>query len=150
MEILGLLQALPEDVSVKACYLVGFFKNDLGWDALNELFLEPFEFKKIAQKSREFYFIHSDNDPYCPLSHAKYLHSELGGDLIVLPGQKHFSITAGGEEYRQFPYLLTLILGNAVDVLLEEQTRPHADIDIIIQKKDVIPLKDYLLKQELS
>lgn len=162
--ILGLLQALPEGTTVKACYLVGSFKNDLRWDALKDLFVEPFDFEKIKNKSQTWYFIHSDNDPYCPLEHAQYLHKKIGGDLIILPGQKHFSVGSFGESYRQFPYLLHHIVGDAmdaqsvedlvqafnrkvielwidggwgVDALLEKQTRPHSDLDIAIQEKDV-------------
>jgi len=48
--IFGLLQVLPDEVQVDTCYLVGAFKDDLGWDPLKSL-----------------------NDPYCPLDHAKYL-----------------------------------------------------------------------------
>jgi lincosamide nucleotidyltransferase A/C/D/E len=162
--ILGLLQALPEDTTVKACYLVGSFKNDLEWDALKDLFIEPFDFEKIKNKSRTWYFIHSDNDPYCPLEHAEYLYGKIGGDLIILPGQKHFSVGTFGESYRQFPYLLRHIIGDAmdkqsvedlvqefnrrdiklwidggwgVDALLEKQTRPHGDLDIAIREKDI-------------
>lgn len=169
--ILGLLEALPDAVSVGACYLVGSFKNDLGWDSLKELFIKPFDFGKIRQKSRLWYFIHSDNDPHCPLAHAEYLHDHIGGDLIVLPGQKHFSVGTAGEKYRRFPYLRNLVIGDTVtsedviqlystmeeqkislwvdggwgvDALLEKQTRPHGDIDIVIQKKDVEGLVSYL------
>lgn len=171
VSIFGLLQVLPKDIKVKSCYLVGSFKNDLGWDVLDGLFEESFDFKKIKQKTKEFHFIHSDNDPYCPLDHAEYLCEQVSGELIILPGQKHFSVGTYGEKYMQFPYLLTLILGNAinqkyleefykktqelgikiwldggwaVDALLEEQTRAHADIDIVIQKKDVYKLKKHL------
>lgn len=169
--ILGLLEALPENTTVQACYLVGSFKDDLGWDSLKQLFLKPFDFAKIASKSRLWYFLHSDNDPYCPLEHAQYLHQKIGGDLIVLPGQKHFNIGTFGEQYREFPYLYHLIVGDsmaaddvlslytemeqkgirlwldggwAVDALLEKQTRPHGDIDIVIQKKDLITMVEYL------
>lgn len=107
--ILGLLQALSQDIVVRASYLVGAFKDDLGWDQLKELFSHPFEFEEIKTRSSLWYFLHSDNDPYCPLEHAEYLHQQIGGDLIVLPGQKHFSIGTYGEQYRQFTYLLKLI-----------------------------------------
>src|SRR5882724_6299930 len=49
--ILGLLESLPENKKVKACYLVGAFKNDLEWDALSDLFLKPFDFSKIKKKA---------------------------------------------------------------------------------------------------
>lgn len=89
--ILGLLQALPENIVVNKCFLVGSFKDDLGWESLKELFLKPFDFEKIKKQAKEFIFIHSDNDPYCPLEHAKYLAGTVGGKLILIPGAGHFS-----------------------------------------------------------
>ncbi len=107
--ILGLLEALPMGKRVDVCYLVGSFRNDLKWDALKELFLQPFDFANIKTKARKFIFIHSDNDPYCPLDHAQYLSEELDGELLVKEGQQHFSIGTAGEKYAQFPFLLETI-----------------------------------------
>lgn len=109
--ILGLLQHLPEDTKVGDCYLVGAFKNDLGWDSLSELFIGPFDFGLIKKKASSFTFIHSDNDPYCPLDHAKYLAEKLSGELIIRQGQGHFSTTTN-PEYAQFPFLQDLILSS--------------------------------------
>lgn len=107
--ILGLLQALPEGIIVDTCYLVGSFKNNLDWDALTELFIEPFDFDAIKKKAKKFVLIHSDNDPYCPLEHAEFLSEKLAAELVVIKGQKHFSVGSFGETYRQFPFLLELI-----------------------------------------
>lgn len=107
--MLGLLQSLPKGRKVGTCYLVGSFRNNLDWDALDDLFLEPFDFDLIKTKARKFVFIHSDNDPYCPLEHAQYLSEKLRGKLIVKPGQFHFSIGTAGEKYKEFPLLLRLI-----------------------------------------
>lgn len=107
--ILGLLQNLPANQKVKACYLVGSFKDNLGRSDLADLFITPFDFKNIKTKSKSWWFIHSDDDPYCPLAHAKYLHNQLGGELVVISGQKHFSVGTAGEKYREFPRLLELI-----------------------------------------
>lgn len=175
--ILGLLQSLPPEQMVYACYLVGSFKDDLGWDSLSDLFRQPLDFLAIAAHSRLWYFLHSDNDPYCPLDHARFLHSKIGGDLIVLPGQKHFSVGTFGQEYRQFPYLYHLIAGDAmtaetvvdvyremqkqgvqlwidggwgVDALLGQQTRPHGDLDVEVQKKDLAKFDSYLRSQGYS
>lgn len=106
--ILGLLQHLPEGVKVGNCYLVGAFKNDLGWDALKELFAEPLDFGVIKSKAKNFTFIHSDNDPYCPLEHAEFLSTQLNGELIIKEGQGHFS-TGNNPEYTTFSFLLDLI-----------------------------------------
>lgn len=91
VEILGLLQSLSENTVVNKCILVGSFKDDLGWNSLKELFLTPFNFEKIKKHANEFIFIHSDNDPYCPLEHAEYLSQKVGGKLILIKGQGHFS-----------------------------------------------------------
>ena len=107
--IFGLLQVLPDSVKVDTCYLVGAFKDNLNWDSLSGLFEEPFNFAKIKNKAKRFVFIHSDNDPYCPLEHAEYLAKELDGELVIKEGQKHFSVGTFGEEYRKFPFLLELI-----------------------------------------
>ncbi len=108
--ILGLLQHLPENTKVETCVLVGAFKNDLGWKSLQELFLEDFDFDKIKSKAKKFIFIHSDNDPHCPLEHAQYLSEKLGAELIIKKGQGHFS-TSQNPEYTKFPFLLELLSG---------------------------------------
>jgi predicted alpha/beta hydrolase family esterase len=110
--ILGLLQALPDDTKIDTCYLVGSFKDDLGWDSLSDLFTTPFDFEQIKKKAQRFVFIHSDNDPYCPLEHAQFLATKIDGKLIIKEGQKHFSVGTFGEEYKKFPFLLELINSN--------------------------------------
>lgn len=109
--ILGLLQNLPVKTRITSSYLVGSFRDDLGWDSLQELFLEPFDFPTIKARCNHFIFIHSDNDPHCPLAGAQYLYEQLGGELIILPGQGHFN-TAISQKYRAFPKLLDII-GNS-------------------------------------
>ncbi len=107
--ILGLLEHLPKETVVDACILVSAFKDDLGWEALNELFLKPLNFEKIKKHAKRFIFIHSDNDPYVPVEHAQYLSQQLGGKLLVLSGQKHFSISTSGPQYNEFPFLLDIL-----------------------------------------
>ncbi len=109
MAILEILQALPDNVTVDTCILVGAFKDDLGWDSLEEIFLDPFDFEKIKKHARKIIFVHSDDDPHCPLEGAKYLQEKLGAELVMVPGQKHFSVRTYGEKYRQFPLLLELL-----------------------------------------
>lgn len=106
--VLGLLQQLPELTCVSKALMVGAFKDDLGWNTLDELFDQPLDFPVIKPKASQFTFIHSDNDPYCPLTHAKYLSVMLGGELIVRPGEGHFN-TELSSTYTQLPFILDLI-----------------------------------------
>jgi predicted alpha/beta hydrolase family esterase len=96
------------DAKINAVFLVSAFKDWLGWESLNDLFVPPLDFQKIRGKAEHFIFIHSDNDPYCPLEHPKYLSEQVGGELIIKPGQGHFN-TEMGNQYRQFPELLEII-----------------------------------------
>ncbi|MBV9349591.1 MAG: alpha/beta hydrolase [Patescibacteria group bacterium] len=137
--ILKLLETLPENVDT--AILVGAFKDSRAWFKvlfgkpvtleelrirvnagrelmknhihinLRKLFAKPFKFEKIKKRARKIIFIHSDDDPFCPLSGAKYLARKVGGELIVLPGQKHFSVSTAGKEYIRFPFLLELLDG---------------------------------------
>lgn len=106
---LGLLQSLMPGTVVKKCILVGSFKDDLGWPNLKGLFETPLDFEEIKTHCPHFLFIHSDDDPYCPLDHAQYLSTELGGTLKVIPGQKHFSKETD-VSYVTFPLLKETLL----------------------------------------
>jgi predicted alpha/beta hydrolase family esterase len=106
--ILNLLQELKDDTEIKAAFLVGAFKSPLDVSARSELFPKPFDFAKIKSRCHKFVFIHSDNDPYCPLSDAEFLSEKLGGRLVVEKGQGHFNLDTG-PQYKEFPLLLDLI-----------------------------------------
>ena len=106
---LGLLQFLPVGLQIKKEILVSAFKDDLGIADLKELFVRPFNFEKIKNHCKRFVLICSDNDPYIPLTHGQLLRDQLNGELVVLDGQKHFSIETMGEAYLKFPQILEYI-----------------------------------------
>ena len=106
--ILGLLEALPEGTVIDTAVLVGAFRGHLDREELSGMD-KPFDFTKIKRSAKRIVLIHSDNDPYCPLEHAEYLANELGAELILEKGQAHFSVGTAGEQYRQFPLLLSIL-----------------------------------------
>jgi predicted alpha/beta hydrolase family esterase len=114
--ILGLLQALPKDSTIKAAYLVAGFKDNLRWvdkkgkHVLGGLFEDDYDWTAIKKKAGKFILIQSDNDPYVPMSHGSYLSIKLDGALTINPKQKHFSIETKGDEYKEFPFLLEMIM----------------------------------------
>lgn len=113
VEVLGLLDSLPDNIVLKKAILVAGFTTDLNYDAVREMFVTPFDYRKIKKKAEKFIFFHSDNDPYVPLWHGEKLRDELGGELIILKGQAHFSTTTyPGDKYLEFPELLEKILWN--------------------------------------
>lgn len=106
--ILGLIEALPDRVQINTAILVGAFTGHLDREELKGMD-KPFDFEKLRTRAKRFVLVHSDNDRYCPLAHAEFLAEKLGGELIVKPGQDHFSVGTAGEQYREFPLLLEIL-----------------------------------------
>lgn len=110
--ILGLLQAMPKNTKINTAILAGAFTERLSespsWGMLRELFEKPFDYELIKQKSGKFIFIHSKDDPYCPLEQAEELNEKLNGEIIIFDGMKHFSLGTD-PRFDKFPELLEII-----------------------------------------
>lgn len=106
VEALSLLEYVENPI--KSAFMVSAFKDSLGWEALEDLFITPLNFEKIKDKAENFIFVHSDNDPYCPIDHAEFLAEQVDGELFIKSGQGHFN-TELGSQYEKFPELLELI-----------------------------------------
>lgn len=113
VEIFSLLQHLPEAVTIGDVYLVSAFKDNLDWDALDGLFIKPYDYELIKTKARSITLIHSDNDPYVPSDHARYLAEKLDARVLVVAGQGHFNLEQS-EKYREFPLLAQIIETNRI------------------------------------
>lgn len=113
VEILPLLQSLPQKTIAKTAILVGSFTKELSenrdWKELAGLFSEPFNFDLIKSKAQQFIFVHSDDDPICPIEQAKDLHNQMGGEFIIIPNAQHFSVSRSGSRFTKFPELLEII-----------------------------------------
>jgi predicted alpha/beta hydrolase family esterase len=109
--LLGLLQALSEGIKIDTAILVGSFRDPLGREDLKGLFEESFDFSKIHTRARRFVFLHSDDDPFCPLEGARYLSEHVGGELIIIHGAKHFSLGTGGSQFKELPQILKILDG---------------------------------------
>jgi len=111
--ILRILEKLPDGTKInKAILVAGVI--ELGtkpefFQYKRSLVENPFDWEKIKNSAKEFYFICSDNDPYqCGEDQGKIMQEHLGGELIVKPGEAHFNLEKG-EQYRQFPLILELL-----------------------------------------
>ena len=111
--ILRILENLPPETKLNKAILVGGVV-ELGtkpqyFQYKKSLVENPFNWQKIKESAQEFYFIHSDNDPYeCGEEQGKIMHKHLGGKLIIKPGEGHFNLERS-EGYKQFPFILELI-----------------------------------------
>lgn len=96
---------------VKLALMVSAWAKDVpnGYDEDTEQFknlfpTDGFDFELIRQKADKIEFLHSKNDPYCPLEDAKYLAHELKADLTILDHGVHL-----GSEYKKLPEVWKLI-----------------------------------------
>ena len=55
----------------------------------------------IKSKANHLLFIHSDNDPYCPLEQAEWLAKQTSSQIIVVSGGDHLNYKAGFSELPQ-------------------------------------------------
>lgn len=107
---LGILNELPpNEVIDKAILISSFIKPAPGFAGHRELFLTPFDYKKIKTKAKQFILFHSDNDPYVPLEQAETLSQWVKGELIVVKGAGHFNLESN-PPYKTFHQLLEKIL----------------------------------------
>lgn len=84
---LSLLEVLPSELQISTAVMVGVYRPE----KQNYSSPEPISIDKLKGKSKRMVFIHSDNDPFCPLEDAQYFAYELDAALHILPGEDHFS-----------------------------------------------------------
>ena len=109
--ILRYLESLEKDQKIGgAVFLAGFVH--LGGEAyeseddplIAKPWLEtPLNWKKIKSHANKFSAVFSDNDPFVPLSDSEIFKKELGAEISVVHGWKHFS---GSEGIKELPIVL--------------------------------------------
>lgn len=103
---LHILQNLEETIA--GAILVGAFNYPLDREDLTELFIEPLDFGAIKANASKILFLHSDDDPNCPLEGAQDLAKRTNAKIVVLPGLKHFSYR-DDPRFLELPEILPLI-----------------------------------------
>lgn len=111
--ILRILETLADSITIKQVILVAGPIDKGGmpkfWQYKEDLTKQTFNWEKIKNSSNNFVFIASDNDPYdCGERHSKFMHKQIGGELIIKSGEGHFNLEVG-DYYQQFPLVLDLI-----------------------------------------
>jgi predicted alpha/beta hydrolase family esterase len=108
VEVLALLEALPDGVKVNTAIMVSVFEGDLGWEDLKDLGGLKFDYEKIHSRAEQFIVIHSDDDPHCPPEGAKRIAAKLGAEFKLFHGMKHFSEHTD-HRFTKFPELIEII-----------------------------------------
>lgn len=106
--VLAQIYPVKQTISVGAFKDLSYLHDALDWHANDRFFDITFDFDAIKRNTNSRLFIHSDNDPYCPLEQAEYLARQVDGKLVVLSGQGHFN-TESDPKYKAFPAILDLI-----------------------------------------
>lgn len=111
--VVRVLERIPLGIKINAAIMVAAFaergtKQEY-FHYKDGLLEKPFAWGKIKNTAKHFYFIASNNDQYeCGAKQGKIFCDHLGGELIIKPGEGHFSLESN-PSYHEFPFLLTLI-----------------------------------------
>lgn len=112
---LGILQTLPDSVTIKRTILVcGFIDPNLTPELhtyiprsdYDKLFPKKWDWEKIRRTSNDFIIFFSPSDPFVQPRHADIMKEKLDGRFIIIPDALHFSVTSGGGRFREFPELV--------------------------------------------
>ena len=104
--ILRYLEILEKGQEIGGAVLVAGFTDSLNTKELGSFFEKPIRWYDIKSHCRQFTAIHSDNDPWVPLSHADTFKEKLNAEVIVRSGMKHFSEDDNVEESFKLPAAL--------------------------------------------
>lgn len=105
----GLILSILENISVqvKQAILVSSYAQPLKASPGAPDSGAEFDWSRIKDKSKQFTFINSDNDPWkCDDSQGRIMLEHLGGVLIIPHGQGHMGSTTFNQPYKEFPLLL--------------------------------------------
>ena len=105
--ILRYLESLKRDQKVGGVVFVGGYVSHLGYEELGSFFRTFVDWEKIKQHCGRFVAIHSDNDPYVSLHYGDLFKENLGAEVIVKHGMKHFS---GDDGIKELPDALEAVL----------------------------------------
>ncbi|MCA9301289.1 alpha/beta hydrolase [Candidatus Saccharibacteria bacterium] len=103
---LSLLEALQQDKKIDTAVMVGVYRPE------NHSYSskEPIDVNKVKGKAKRMVFVHSDNDPYCPLEGAEYFAKTLNAELVVIPNNDHFSYELN-PKHSKLPELIDILTG---------------------------------------
>ena len=105
--ILRYLETLKKGQEIGGLVMVAGFTSDLGYEELTSFFKKPINWDKIKSHCNKFVAIRSDDDPYVSLHYGDFFKENLGAELIMEYGKKHFSEDEGITE---LPIALDVIL----------------------------------------
>lgn len=85
--------------------------TDMDYEQFKDLFPPGgFDFELIKQKADNLAFLHSADDPYCPLAQAEFLADNLNAPLTVIQNGGHL-----GESFTEFPQLWETVGGSLAE-----------------------------------
>lgn len=90
--ILRYLETLEDKQNIGgAVFVAGFAKKPIFEGDMSSFLNRPINWQKIKSHCPKFIAIHSDNDPYVPLSYADDFNNNLAAKIIIEHNMLHFS-----------------------------------------------------------
>ncbi|KJV92367.1 RBBP9/YdeN family alpha/beta hydrolase [Rickettsia bellii] len=100
---------LTEQYPILGSVLVGAYHTDLDMEKekLSGYFSRPWNWEKIRSNQKYISLFASEDDPWIPIDHARYLHKHLNCEYHEYKNQGHFG---GDYTKKEFPELTLSIL----------------------------------------
>jgi predicted alpha/beta hydrolase family esterase len=95
MAIMRYAESLVESQKIGGILLVAGFSHSIGIPYLEDFFSTPLDYGRVRDSVMKKTFIHSDNDPFVPMSEGELLKNMLGGSLVVLHDAGHVNESGG-------------------------------------------------------
>ena len=106
MAVIRYLETLKDDEKVGGIILVaGFLENQ--YSEVDSFYKESVNDKKIKKSANKIIAIHSDNDPFVPISNAGLFKKRLDAEIIILSKAGHINADSG---FLELPIVLDKIL----------------------------------------
>jgi len=106
--ILSILEKLEHPIA--QAILVSGYAKALRATPAAEKDSGDFNWNEIKNKSKQFIFINSDNDPWgCDDKQGRIMLDHLGGTQIIRHGAGHMGSTTYKQPYKEFPSLAALV-----------------------------------------
>ena len=109
--ILALLEKLDKPIT-KAILVAGFYQPLTDMPHNHPTLVQNPNWQKIKQNCAQFYFVHSDNDPWgCNTTQGVFAQQHLGGELTVKENAGHFGSQTFHDPCPTLPVVADLCAG---------------------------------------
>lgn len=101
---LSILQDLPQNSAIDTAVMVGVYRPGGRGYSIND----DIDVEHVVNKAKRMIFLHSTDDPFCPIDDARYFANSLNAELVTMTGEDHFSASIN-PKHTKLPKLIEIL-----------------------------------------